>query len=68
MLVNMDSSKVNQCVEALCANGCEAVRATISSMEMGSSPKQLRDLDQDEYVTVLNELKSIMSVYDTQNS
>jgi len=60
----MDKLKVNQCVEALCANGCEAVRATINSMEIGASPAQLHDLDQDEYDTVLNELKSIMSVYD----
>lgn len=64
----MDKLKVNQCIEALCANGCEAVRATISSMEMGSSPTQLHNLDQDEYSTVLNELKSIMSVYDTQDN
>ena len=64
----MDKLKVNKCIEALCANGCEAVRATISSMEMGSSPTQLHNLDQDEYSTVLNELKSIMSVYDTQDN
>lgn len=63
----MNKLKVNKCIEALCANGCEAVRATVSSMEMGSSPAQLDNLDQDEYNTVLNELKSIMSVYDTQN-
>jgi len=64
----MDKLKVNQCIEALCANGCEAVRATISSMEMGSSPSQIHNLDQDEYNIVLNELKSIMSVYDTQDN
>ena len=64
----MDKLKVNQCIEALCANGCDAVRATISSMEMGATPEQLQDLSQDECTTVLNELKSIMSVYDTQGS
>ena len=64
----MDKLKVNQCVEALCANGCDVVRATISSMEIGSPPTQLHNLDQDEYSTVLNELKSIMSVYDTQDN
>ena len=64
----MDKLKVNQCIEALCANGCEAVRATVSSMEMGSAPTQLHNLDQDEYRTVLNELKSIMSVYDAQDN
>ena len=64
----MDKLKVNKCIEALCANGCEAVRATVSSMEMGASSEQLLNLDQDEYNTVLNELKSIMSVYDTQDN
>jgi len=64
----MDKLKVNQCIEALCANGCDAVRATISSMEMGSTPAQLQDLTQDEHAIVLSELKSIMSVYDTRKS
>ena len=64
----MDKLKVNQCVEALCANGCEAVRATISNLENDVSLEQLRDLDADETITVLNELKSIMSVYDTQDN
>ena len=61
----MDKLKVNQCVEALCSNGCEAVRATISNLENDVVLEQLRDLDADETSIVLNELKSIMSVYDT---
>jgi len=60
----MDKTKINQCVEALCHSGCEAVRATITSMEMDLSSVQTQDLDQQEYKAVLNELKSIMSVYD----
>jgi hypothetical protein len=60
----MDSNKVNQCVEALCKCGCEAVRATITSMEMGLKLEQTRDLDEQEAETVLDELKAIMAVYD----
>jgi hypothetical protein len=60
----MDSSKVNRCIEALCKCGCEAVRATISSMEMGVELQQTRQLDEQETATVLHELKAIMSVYD----
>ncbi len=60
----MDKIKVNQCVEALCQSGCEAVRATISSMEMDLRSSQTENLDPREYDAVLNELKSIMSVYD----
>jgi len=64
----MDKLKVNRHIEALCANGCEAVRATITNLETGVALEQLSDLDENEVVTVLNELKSIMSVYDTQDS
>jgi len=60
----MDKTKVNQCIEALCQSGCETVRATITSMEMDLHSSQTENLDQDEYEAVLNELKSIMSVYD----
>lgn len=60
----MGSYKVNQCVEALCKSGCEAVRATISSMEMGVELEQTRELDEQEATIVLNELKAIMAVYD----
>ena len=63
-LVGMDSSKVNQCVEALCQCGCEVVRATIDSMELGLSPVQTQGLEKDEIASVLCELKSIMAVYD----
>ncbi len=60
----MDKNKVNQCVEALCQSGCEAVRASITSMEMDLRSAQTEDLDQHEFAAVLIELKSIMSVYD----
>jgi len=60
----MDKTKINQCVEALCQSGCEAVRATITSMEMNLRSSQTQDLDQKEYDAVLSELKTIMSVYD----
>ena len=60
----MASNKVNQCVEALCKNGCEAVRATIGSMEMGVELEQTRELNKQEITIVLNELKVIMAVYD----
>lgn len=60
----MDSNKVNQCVEACCENGCEAVRATISRIELGENIEQVYGLDAQEAATVLRELKVIMAVYD----
>ncbi len=64
----MNKTKVNQCVEFLCQSGCEAVRATITSMEMDLHSSQTQDLDQQEYEAVLIELRSIMSVYDSQDN
>jgi len=64
----MDKTKVNQCVESLCQSGCETVRATITSMEMDLRSSQTQDLDPNEYKAVLNELKSIMSVYDPSDN
>jgi hypothetical protein len=61
----MNSDKVNRCVEALCASGCDAVRATIESLELNLPLNETRDLDADEVKIVLHELKSIMAVYDT---
>jgi hypothetical protein len=60
----MDSDKVNHCIEALCLNGCDAVRATISSLETGLPVSATRDLDTEECAAVLRELKTIMAVYD----
>lgn len=58
------SSKVQQCVEALCLNGCEAVRATIQALEKDLPVVQTEAMDEQETAAVLAELKAIMAVYD----
>ena len=58
------SLKVNQRIEAVCEAGCEAVRASIQTLEMGNSVALTDDLTPEEVQQVLNELKTIMSVYD----
>ena len=63
----MDKLKVNKCVESLCQCGCDAVRASITSMEMGLQSEQTRELDQQEFNAVLEELRSIMSVYEAND-
>lgn len=45
-------------------NGCEAVRATISRIELGADIEQAYGLDAQETASVLRELKVIMAVYD----
>jgi hypothetical protein len=58
------SDKVQQCVEALCIRGCDAVRVVIRALEDGLPVTQTNGLDPQERAAVLAELKAIMAVYD----
>jgi len=60
----VDNLKVERAVESLCQNGCAAVSATITAMELDIDSVPLNDLAEAERKMVLEELKSIMSVYD----
>lgn len=59
-----NSLKVNQRIEAVCEAGCEAVRASIQTLESGHQVALTDDLNTEEAQQVLRELKTIMSVYD----
>lgn len=58
------SLKINQRIEAVCEAGCEAVRASIATLESGHPMALTDDLTAEECQQVLTELKTIMSVYD----
>jgi len=58
------SMKINQRIEAVCEAGCEAVRASIQTLESGNKVALTDDLSPEECQQVLFELKTIMSVYD----
>ena len=58
------SLKINQRIEAVCEAGCEAVRASIQSLEAGHNVALTDDLSPEESQQVLTELKTLMSVYD----
>ncbi len=60
----MYTKQVNQCVEALCQCGCDAVRATIKAVELGAEVPQMQTLNSEERELVLHELKAVMAVYD----
>ena len=60
------SLKINQRIEAVCEAGCEAVRASIKTLETGNPIALTDDLSPEESQQVLDELKTIMSVYDQQ--
>lgn len=58
------SLKINQRIEAVCEAGCDAVRASIQTLESGNKAVLTDDLSPEECQQVLFELKTIMSVYD----
>ena len=58
------SQKINQRIEAVCEAGCEAVRASINTLESGHQVALTDDLSPEECQQILAELKSLMSVYD----
>ena len=62
----IDKLKFEQCVESLCQNGCATIRATITAMEHDIANVPLTGLELTEQQHVLNELKAIMSVYDSE--
>ena len=59
-----NSLKVNQRIEAVCEAGCDAVRASIQTLESGHQVALTNDLSKEETQKVLEELKTIMSIYD----
>ena len=64
----MSTVKVNQYVEALCHGGCAAVNATIEAAEKGLPVAQMEGLSEHEKQLVLDELKAIMAVYETDST
>ena len=58
------SLKINQRIEAVCEAGCDAVQASIYTLEAGHPVALTDDLSSEECQQVLFELKTIMSVYD----
>lgn len=60
------SLKINQRIEAVCEAGCDAVRASIATLELGQSVALTSDLSAEESEQILFELKNLMSVYDKQ--
>ena len=56
-------NRVDNCVEALCQKGCSAVWGHIEALEAGQLLPETDGLSTPEIKAVINELKSIMSVY-----
>ncbi|BAN36126.1 hypothetical protein SCD_n02318 [Sulfuricella denitrificans skB26] len=61
--LNMNQSRIAHCIEVLCQKGCKEVSLTILALERGEPMAEVQELNEDERQVVLNELKSIMAVY-----
>ncbi len=59
----MYTKRIQDCIEAICAKGCQAVRDDMVQLERGQRPPEAAELDVDELRMVVRELKSIMAVY-----
>lgn len=55
---------VEVCVECLCNQGCKAVWSYIATLERGDSIPETEGLGPREVRQVLDELKSVMAVYE----
>ncbi len=59
----MRNMTIDACIEAICRNGCQEVRRKIQLLEQGQALPELSHLRPEAQQAVLDELKSIMSVY-----
>ena len=62
----MDHAKVNQHVEIACEKGCTEVNAMIEKLETGIPVPEATMLNEEEQKSLLQELKSIMAVYENK--
>lgn len=60
-------SGVDQCVDDLCALGCNGVREAMAALEAGQAAVGTEHLDKDDRARVLAELKDVMAVYDARS-
>jgi len=54
---------VERCVESLCQQGCAKVNQFIGALQAGQQPPGIEALDETERQALLEELVSIMMVY-----
>lgn len=59
---------VNSCIDNICQLGCDGVRNTITTIEMGEKTKHVSTLNSEDKESVLVELKEIMAVYDAEDA
>lgn len=65
--VNSLSPQVEAALDRICVLGCEVVSAYIAALAEGENRAEYAGLDAAERASLLAELRSIMSVYDSRD-
>lgn len=60
----MIASRVEQCVEAVCEQGCRKVLKLLDQLAEGERPDLVAGLSEEEVAEVAQELSDIMAVYE----
>lgn len=60
----MNHRRVEECVEILCRKGCQSVWGDIDALEHGRPVAEAVGLSRSEISAVIEELKSVMAVYE----
>ncbi len=61
------SEKVNNKIEALCAQGCTQVNQLLEDAKKGKNITELAEFNDSESKQIIGELTQIMSIYDINN-
>jgi len=62
----MAESQVDRAVDQICELGCTVVSAYIAALQNGESRPEYQSLDAAQRAALLEELRSIMAVYEDQ--
>lgn len=60
----IDRIKINHCIEQICIRGCNYVSSVINEINNNQDAGLLSELSYDESIIVLEELNSIMNIYE----
>ena len=59
----MDNKNLTEVIETICYMGCISVNNVINALENGEIIEESKDLDKEEIVILIKELKAILAVY-----
>ena len=64
----MTNSQLDNVIDAICNRGCRYVNAVLNESAIQQGCEELLQLNKAEKVVVIEQLKSVMSVYDQTGS